>query len=228
MDLMDDVKKWRAVYRLLDQVSTEVFDCGTLCGSVCCTCQAEEELGIYLFPGEHLLLKEHAQGFPGDPAAEPANGSADNSVAESAADSAAEPADNSADDPSDGHVDDSADGPAAGEELSSDWLSWSVQDPGELGFPDSWTGPVYFVKCQTPPRCPRRWRPLQCRTFPLKPVIGENGVLELIWNDEELPYQCPIIEKNMPIHDDFYKATYTVWTHLLRDRRILELVMQWS
>ena len=168
MYLMDDVRKWKAIYRLLDHVSAEVFDCGTLCGSACCMNQGAEELGIYLFPGEEKLL------------------------------------------------------------MGQNWLEWETQDPSELGFPDSWTEPVYFVKCKTPPVCPRTMRPLQCRTFPLKPVIGENGVLEMIWNDEELPYQCPIIEKNMPIHDDFYKATYTVWTHLLQDPRIMDLVLLWS
>lgn len=112
--------------------------------------------------------------------------------------------------------------------LKMDWMEPEFQDPAELGFPESWTEPVCFLHCRTAPHCPRHLRPLQCRTFPLKPVIGANGVLEMIWNDEELPYTCPIIEQNMPIHDDFYKATYTVWTHLLRDRRILDLVLSWS
>ncbi|MBR6350173.1 MAG: carbohydrate kinase [Lachnospiraceae bacterium] len=171
--LMDDVRKWKAVYRLLDHVETETFDCGTLCGSACCMCRdAEKEMGIYLFPGEHLLLRES--------------------------------------------------------EKEQNWLTWERQDPAEIGFPESWEGPVYFVNCQTPPKCPRKWRPLQCRTFPLKPVIGESGVLEMIWDDDELPYTCPIIEKNMPIHDSFYKDTYTVWTHLLKDPRILDLVLSWS
>ena len=129
------------------------------------------DLGIYLFPGEHLLLKE---------------------------------------------MDDSG------------WLEVETQDPENIGFPASWTGPVYFVKCKTPPVCPRIWRPLQCRTFPLKPVFGGFGVLELIWNDEDLPYRCPLIEENMPVHDDFYKATYTVWSHLVKDPRIFDLVMMWS
>ena len=173
MQLMDDVKMWKAVYRLLDRVETELFDCGTLCGAACCSCREDsEEMGIYLFPGEHQLLK--------DP------------------------------------------------EVDTGWLEWETQDPWELGFPDSWTEPVYFVKCKTPPVCPRKWRPLQCRTFPLKPVIADTGVLELIWNDDELPYECPLIEGNWPIHDNFYKATYTVWSHLLRDKRIFDLVLMWS
>ena len=179
MYLMDDVRRWKAVYRLLNRVETEVFDCGTLCGSACCSCTGERnEMGIYLFPGEHLLLQEAAE--------------------------------------------------TDGADAVNDWLEWSCEDPQELGFPDSWTGPVYFLNCRTAPSCPRELRPLQCRTFPLKPVIGENGVLEMIWNDEDLPYSCPIIEQNMPIHDDYYKATYTVWSHLLRDRRIRDLVWSWS
>ena len=175
---MDDIRKWKAVYRLLNQVETEVFDCGTLCGSACCACSREEkEMGIYLFPGEHLWLQKALEN--------------------------------------------------AGEK-AQEWLHWTQQDPGELGFPESWTEPVWFLTCKTAPCCPRELRPIQCRTFPLKPVIGENGVLEMIWNDEDLPYHCPIIENNMPIHDDFYKATYTVWTHLMRDRRIFDLVLGWS
>ena len=126
-------------------------------------------MGIYLFPGEHLFLKDRAP-----------------------------------------------------------WLEWEEQDPLELGFPASWTEPVYFVTCKKEADCDRNFRPLQCRTFPLKPVLDENGVLELIWNDEDLPYSCPIIEKNMPIHDDFYKATYTVWSHLLKDKRFFDLILLWS
>ena len=170
---MDDLRKWKAVYRLLDLVSVREFDCGTLCGSACCMCHGStEEMGIYLYPGEHMILKESEEG--------------------------------------------------------NKWLRWEKQRPSDIGFPDSWTGPVYFVNCTDPPDCPRKFRPLQCRTFPLKPVISDTGVLELIWDDDDLPYVCPIIKENMPIHDSFYKATYTVWSHLLRDRRIFDLVMSWS
>ena len=208
---MDEIRKWKAVYRLLDQVNTEVFDCGTLCGSACCGCSSQDhEMGIYLFPGEHLLLQEICGirqncGIPEAVFGQPAG-------ARAAKESALT---------GEGAV-------LTGREAASVWLEWETQDPRELGFPDSWTDPVYFVICRTAPNCPRKWRPLQCRTFPLKPVFGENGVLELIWNDEELPYACPIIENNLPVHDDFYKATYTVWTHLLRDPRIFDLVVSWS
>lgn len=178
---MDDIRKWRAIYRLLNMVETEVYDCGELCGNACCMCrESSEDMGIYLLPGEHLILRE-SEGET----------SLDNSEDES-------------------------------------WLTWEQQAPEDIGFPTSWGGPVYFVKCKTPPMCPRKYRPLQCRTFPLKPIIDENGVLEMIWEDSELPYICPIIEQNLPIHDSFYKATYTAWKHLLQDRRIMELVLSWS
>ena len=200
--LMDDVKKWMAVYRLLDHVSTEVFDCGTLCDHACCMGRNPAFLPVSDFEQidwEDTSSKEtfftHVSGF-----------SSDNDLGIYL-----------------------FPGEQQMLEIMDDtgWLQIETQDPKECGFPASWTEPVYFVKCKTPPKCPRNWRPLQCRTFPLKPVFGDSGVLELIWNDEELPYSCPLIEQNAPIHDDFYKATYTVWSHLVRDPRIFDLVMMW-
>ena len=106
----------------------------------------------------------------------------------------------------------------------SDWLEWTVEDAEDYDFPDSWIGKVYFVKCKTPPHCPREMRPFQCRTYPLSPYLSPEGVLELVYNDEELPYSCPLIEDEIPLSDDFVKATYTVWKHLIRDPHIYDLV----
>lgn len=105
-----------------------------------------------------------------------------------------------------------------------DWLAWSAEAAKDYDFPDSWHGKVYFVKCLTPPHCPRNLRPLQCRTFPLAPHITEDGVLTLIYNDEALPYRCPLIYGDYTLDERFYRATYTVWTHLLRDPLIFDLV----
>lgn len=105
-----------------------------------------------------------------------------------------------------------------------DWLDWTVEDAEDYDFPDSWIGKIYFVKCKTPPICPRNMRPLQCRTYPLAPYLSEDGVLELVYNDEELPYSCPLIDDAIPLNDDFVKATLTVWTHLVRDPYIRDLV----
>ena len=106
----------------------------------------------------------------------------------------------------------------------SDWLEWTVEDAEDYDFPDSWIGKVYFVKCKTPPHCPREMRPFQCRTYPLSPYLSPEGVLELVYNDEELPYSCPLIEDEIPLNDDFVKATYTVWKHLLRDPHMYDVV----
>ena len=43
-------------------------------------------------------------------------------------------------------------------------------------------------------------------------------------NDEELPYKCPLLDGNIMLNEDFVKATYTVWAHLIRDPLIYDLV----
>ena len=67
-------------------------------------------------------------------------------------------------------------------------------------------------------------RPIQCRTFPLAPHIADDGTLHLIYNDDELPYCCPMIEDETELDPDFIQATYTVWKHLIRDPLIFDLV----
>lgn len=111
-------------------------------------------------------------------------------------------------------------------ERNSDWLTWSSELAEDYDFPESWTGKVYFVRCNTPPHCPREKRPIQCRTFPLVPHLDEDDVLSLILNDSELPYTCPLIEKQMELTPEFIKATYTCWKHLLKDPLIYDLIRQ--
>ena len=46
---------------MLDQVSPVDYDCGTLCGAICCTCDEDNDkddydMGIYLLPGEDKLF----------------------------------------------------------------------------------------------------------------------------------------------------------------------------
>lgn len=162
-------RTWKAIYRLLDRVSPVDYDCGKLCGAACCTCSddnCEEEMGIYLYPGEDKIHDKNAG-----------------------------------------------------------WLTWTAENAEDFEFPDSWSGKVYFVKCKTPPICPRNMRPFQCRTYPLTPHLSEEGVLSLTYNDEALPYSCPLIDQEIPLNDDFVKATYTVWSHLLRDPLIYDLVV---
>lgn len=161
-------RTYQAIYRLLDRVSPVPYDCGTLCGAICCSCGNDDEnLGIYLLPGED---KVH--------------------------------------------------------DRTDDWLIWSAEYAEDYEFPESWSGKVYFVRCKTPPICPREKRPMQCRTFPLTPHIDEDGVLSLVRNDSDLPYSCPLITEEMELNPAFVKATYTCWKHLLRDPLIYDLVKE--
>lgn len=107
---------------------------------------------------------------------------------------------------------------------SDPWLTWSEESTEDYVFPPSWKGKVYFVKCADAPHCPREKRPIQCRTFPLKPHFLDEGHLTLIWDNDTLPYECPLIKERRSLNEDFIKATYTVWRHLVRDPLILDLI----
>ena len=163
-------RTYEAIYRLLDKVSPVSYDCGTLCGAACCTCDSlnsdeDFDMGIYLLPGEEKLFTR-----------------------------------------------------------KEEWLSWTSDDAENYDFPDSWSGKVFFIRCKTPPVCERKMRPIQCRTYPLAPHIDAFDRLVLIYNANDLPYNCPLIEKRIPLEKSFIKATYTAWKHLIRDPYIYDLV----
>ena len=80
--------------------------------------------------------------------------------------------------------------------MREEWLKWSVEYAEDFDFPASWFGKIYFVRCKTPPVCPRKSRPLQCRFFPLAPHLTEDGRLQLILSTAETPYACPLIAAN--------------------------------
>lgn len=67
-------------------------------------------------------------------------------------------------------------------------------------------------------------RPLQCRVFPLTPHLDQYGQLYMIYQSGQLPYKCPLIHEKIKLNEDFLKANYTVWKHLLRDPLIFDLV----
>ena len=64
-----DKKTYEEIYKMLDAVDPVDFDCGTLCGGLCCTCSYEPEeefrmesdenadsyMGLYLLPGEEAI-----------------------------------------------------------------------------------------------------------------------------------------------------------------------------
>lgn len=107
---------------------------------------------------------------------------------------------------------------------NEDWLSWNWCMAEDYEFPESWHGKVYFLQCLSAPFCDRKNRPLQCRTFPLAPHIDEDGRLCMIYHSGELPYECPLTSGDVPLNEDFIKATYTAWAHLIRDPLIYDLV----
>ena len=49
------------IYRRLDKVSPVDFDCGKLCGEICCVFDSEEypneDLALFLMPGEELMYE---------------------------------------------------------------------------------------------------------------------------------------------------------------------------
>lgn len=104
------------------------------------------------------------------------------------------------------------------------WLKWSIENAEDYEFPDSWQGKIYFVRCKTPPHCPREIRPLQCRFYPLAPYLTEDEKLRLILSPADLPYRCPLVADNIPLQPSFIKATHTVWKRLIRDPMIRDLV----
>ena len=106
-----------------------------------------------------------------------------------------------------------------------DWIGWEKNRAEDYEFPDSWHGTIYFLHCKTAPCCPREKRPLQCRFFPLAPHLDEEDVLHIVYQDGELPYDCPLISQKIPLNEDFIHATYTVWKHLIRDPLLYDLVV---
>ena len=54
-------KRIKQIYKTLDGVTPLDYDCGKLCGEVCCVYDSREypneDLAIYLLPGEELLFK---------------------------------------------------------------------------------------------------------------------------------------------------------------------------
>ena len=97
----------------------------------------------------------------------------------------------------------------------SDWLEMAPDEEGR-----------YFGKCKTPPLCPREMRPIQCRTFPLLPHLYEDGTVEMVYNDVDLPYRCPLIDDEIPLEDDFVEELQAAWELLVRDPRIREIVRE--
>ena len=115
-------------------------------------------------------------------------------------------------------------GEASVHDKSDPWLTWWSDSVDDYDFPASWTGTVDFVRCRGAASCRRSLRPIQCRTFPLAVHLTPDGKLQMILNDMELPYRCPLIENGRPLNADFVRVTLEAWQLLITDPLIRDLV----
>lgn len=161
-------KSMQKIYDRLDTVSPVDFDCGQLCGEICCVAGNDEydydNLVLYLLPGEELMYED------------------------------------------------------------SDEFELYYLDSSEFQLPHSWKDEVYLVKCKNPPKCDRSIRPIQCRTFPLIPHLTKNGEFHLVIDENEFPYICPIVHDHMKFNEDFLKVTHEVWSMLISNPLVYDLV----
>lgn len=162
-------KSIQKIYETLDKVTPVDFDCGTLCGEVCCVYDEGEyrnkDLVLYLLPGEELMYED------------------------------------------------------------SDYFDLYYIDSKDLDYPRAWKDDVFIVECSNPPHCDRSIRPIQCRTFPLLPHISKDGKLHLILDENEFPYECPIIRDNIKLNEDFINVTYNVWKKLITNPMVKALII---
>lgn len=153
---------------MMDEVTPVDFDCGRLCGEVCCVYDDGEcrnkDLVLYLLPGEELMYDD------------------------------------------------------------SEYFDVYYFNPRELDFPRKWTEDVFVVECRNPPHCDRKLRPIQCRTFPLIPHLSRQGKLHMILDENEFPYDCPLISENIKLNDDFIRVTYKVWSILIGNPMVYALI----
>ncbi|WP_297980616.1 hypothetical protein [uncultured Methanobrevibacter sp.] len=112
------------------------------------------------------------------------------------------------------------------EELYSedDWFEMYYETTDEYEYPDSWDGEVYYIKCTNPPHCNRKLRPIQCRSFPLSPHIDNEDKLHLIYDEDDMTYQCPIISEKRELDEKFIKTIYKMWKKLSKDKLIYDLI----
>lgn len=106
---------------------------------------------------------------------------------------------------------------------TQEWFEIAKENTKYYEYPKSWNGDVYFIRCKTPPTCNRKFRPIQCRTFPLTPHIIANK-LHLIYETNDSTYICPLIKENIQLNQDFIEKTYYVWKLLIQEKLIYDLV----
>ncbi|MBR5503784.1 MAG: hypothetical protein IKV87_05015 [Methanobrevibacter sp.] len=105
-----------------------------------------------------------------------------------------------------------------------DWFEMYYETTEECEYPDSWDGNVYYIKCTNPPHCNRKYRPIQCRSFPLSPHLDSDNKLHLIYDEDDMTYKCPLISEKIELDDKFVKTIFKMWEKLIQDKLIFDLV----
>jgi len=102
-------------------------------------------------------------------------------------------------------------------------FSWEIHSSEDYEFCPSWQGEYYFLRCSG--HCNRLNRPLQCRLFPLAPLLMPSGKLAMFMPEEYLEV-CPLIEKGIAgLNPEFISSCLAVWRILLKDRNIYDDVL---
>lgn len=109
-------------------------------------------------------------------------------------------------------------------ENESDWFNMYYETTDEYDYPSSWNGKVYYIKCTNPPYCNRKLRPIQCRSFPVSPHLDKNNDLHLIYDVDDMTYDCPIIRDEIDLNEDFLKKVFKMWKRLIEDDLIFDLI----
>ena len=55
---MDYKEFYTYLYKKLNKRTPQLFDCGSLCGNICCKDDEDDKMGMYLFPHEEEMLKD--------------------------------------------------------------------------------------------------------------------------------------------------------------------------
>jgi hypothetical protein len=97
------------------------------------------------------------------------------------------------------------------------WLKWRYRSAKHHGYPSEWQGLIQFVECKG--TCPRKRRPIQCRTFPLMPYMDQNKQLHVTLDTLSGILLCPLIQEpeKYPLRDEFKQRVLEAWRILSKD-----------
>lgn len=99
--------------------------------------------------------------------------------------------------------------------------SWFQITDSNIALSDGYT--IKFLVCRG--ECPREYRPLSCRIFPIIPYINDVGRVEFRLDLRSLGI-CPVVfnpQKN-PVEEEFIEALYRAFPPLLKDDTVVEFI----